>query len=268
MANQKRETPEEKARRERQEYIDLLKMKQGLIEESELIPEIGYEEIPELHGWAKVKNYIYHNKWFILLGAFFAAVVIILLVQILTKEKYDLNVLLIANKKSSDLGVHTDQLERALEKYCPDFDGNGKVNVSVNYINNTMDEVATQYDQANKQKLTAELTLAEAQLIITDDGYSKFTGSLDEITEIFLEQSENAPSDMLYENCGVIMNKTGFAKEARWSKCPDDIMLFVREELNNGSGSIKENAKNRERASIVLQNIIDNNIINPDTVND
>ena len=87
------------------------------------------------------------------------------------------------------MGVHTDQLERAFEKYCPDVDGNGKVNVSVNYINNTMDEVATQYDQANKQKLTAELTLAEAQLIITDDGYSKFTGSLDEITEIFLEQS-------------------------------------------------------------------------------
>lgn len=268
MANQKRETPEEKARRERQEYIDLLKMKQGLIEESELIPETGYVEIPELHGWAKVKNYIYHNKWFILLGAFFLAVAIFLAVQILTREKYDLNVLAIANNKNSNIGIHTDELERALEKYCPDFDGNGKVNVCVNYIDNTMDEVSTQYDQANKQKLSAELTLAEAQLIITDDGYSKFTGSLDEITEVFLNQSENAPSDMLYENSGVIMNKTGFAKEARWSKCPDNIMLFVREELNNGSGSIKENAKNRERASIVLQNIIDNNIINPDTADD
>ncbi|MCI5578382.1 MAG: hypothetical protein MR364_02630 [Oscillospiraceae bacterium] len=45
MENHNNETPEEKAKRERQEYIDLLKMKQGIIDESELIPEVNLDKV-------------------------------------------------------------------------------------------------------------------------------------------------------------------------------------------------------------------------------
>ena len=55
-------------RKELQERRELLKMKQGLIEESDLIPETGYDKIPELHGWEKIKNNIYHNKVFYIIG--------------------------------------------------------------------------------------------------------------------------------------------------------------------------------------------------------
>lgn len=87
---------DERARKSREEYVELLKMKQGLIEESEIIPETGYDKIRELHGFEKVKNYCYHNKWFILLGAFLAAVVIFLTVQALSREKEDLFVVVLA----------------------------------------------------------------------------------------------------------------------------------------------------------------------------
>lgn len=267
MAQNKRETPEDRAERDRQERIELLKMKQGLIEESELIPETGYMEIRELHGWEKFKNNVYHNKWFIILGVFAAAVLTVLIVQTATKEKYDLRVLAIANVKDSEMGLHADGFERALERYCPDFDGNGKVHVEVVYINRTSDEVITQLDQADAQKLTAELQSADAQFIISDDGYTKWTGKDSEPTEIFLDQTDKCGKDMLIDDVGVRLNKTGFAKEARWSNCPDNVIFLVRQELDNGSGNVKKNAETREQAQTVLQNILDGNIVNPDEPN-
>ena len=49
MANKKDEE-----QRKQQEYRELLKLKQGLIDESEMIPETGYEGKVELHGFKKI----------------------------------------------------------------------------------------------------------------------------------------------------------------------------------------------------------------------
>ena len=269
MAGRKRETEAEKAQREREERIELLKMKQGLIEESEIIPENEHVKMPELHGWARFANFFYHNKAFILLGAFFAFVITVLTVQLVTKEKDDLYVLVVAFDENSELGWRTIDLERALERYCPDFDGNGKVNVTVNYIDHTSQNIISQYDQAQAQKLTVEFMSASAQLIITDEQYIEWfdengEGSTPRSKIFFLDQSDICSEDMLFNGYGVRANRTGFAGEARWENCPDNVIFLVRDELNNGSGNVKTNAQNRERAMTVLKNILDNNIVNPD----
>lgn len=269
MANRRRESDAEKAKREREERIELLKMKQGLIEESELIPENEYVKMPELHGWARFANFFYHNKAFILLGTFLAVVITVLAVQIATKEKDDLYVLAIAFDENSELGWRTQDLERTLEKYCPDFDGNGKVNVTVNYIDRTSEKIVSQYEQAQAQKLTAEFMSAISQFIISDEKFIDWVCGDPNENElnpknIFLDQTGICSEDMLFNDCGVRMNRTEFANEARWKNCPDNVIILVRDELNNGSGNVKTNARNRERAQTVLQNILDNNIVNPE----
>ena len=273
MANRRRESEEEKAKREREERIELLKMKQGLIEESELIPENGYVEMPKLHGWAKFANLFYHNKAFILLGAFFVTVITVLVVQIATKERDDLYVLAIAFEEDSEIGWRTRDLESALEKYCPDFDGNGKVNVTVNFIDRTSENIISQYEQAQAQKLTAEFMSASSQFIIADEKFINWIGgNQDENSlkpkRVFLDQTDKCSEDMLFNGYGVRINRTEFANEARWKNCPDDVIILVRDELNNGSGNVKTNARNRERALTVLQNILDNNIVNPEAENE
>lgn len=268
MANRRRETEAEKARREREERIELLKMKQGIIEESELIPENEHIEKPQLHGFKKFTNFFYHNKAFILLGTFFAFVVTVLTVQLVTKEREDLYILAIAFDEESEIGWRTDDLERTLEMYCPDFDGNGKVHVTVNFIDRTSRTIASQYDQAQAQKITLEFMAATGQLFIADEQLIDWMHG-DEDSEpidhrkFFVNQSDKCDEDMLFDGVGVRVNRTEFAKEARWESCPDNVLFFVRAELNNGSGSVKTNARNRERAMIVLQNIIDGNIVNP-----
>ena len=139
----------------------------------------------------------------------------------------------------------------------------------MNYIDHSRENIDSQLVVAENQKLSAELQLADAQMIIADKEFVEWMAKGDKKpTDVFLDQSDNCSSDMLYKNVGVLMGHTALAKEARWSKCPDSVVILVREELNNGSGSIKANAENRERASTVLRNILDGSVINPKTTSE
>lgn len=269
MAKRKRETDDERAARDREERIALLKMKQGLIEDSELIPETGYTAIPELHGRARISNFFYRNKWFVILGVIFAAIILVCVLQIIFKEKSDLHVLVVANNENSELSWRYNDIKKALEMYCLDFDGNGKVNVTVDFIDHTSDDVFNQVAVSENQRLSGELKLANAQMIIADKEFVEWmAGETRKPGDVFLDQSDKCGSDMLYENVGILMGHTDLAKEARWSKCPDSIVILVREELNDGSGKVKSNAVKRERAVTVLQNILDGNVVNPTTTSE
>lgn len=268
MAKRKRETEAERAARDREERVALLKMKQGLIEESELIPETGYAAISELHGWEKISNFFYRNKWFVILGVIFAAIIIVCVFQFIFKENSDLHVLVIANNDDTELTWRYEDIEKALEQYCPDFDGDGKINVTVNFLDHRVEEADNQVVVTNNQRLSTELKLANAQLIIADKEFVEWMAKEKKPTDVFLDQSDNCGSDMLYKDVGIFMGKTSLAKEARWSKCPDSVVILVREELNDGSGSVKKNAEKREYALEVLQNILDGNILNPKTTSE
>ena len=269
MANRKRETEEERAQRDREERIALLKMKQGIIEESELIPENEHVEAPKLRGGAWLSNFFYHNKAFIFMGAFFVFVISVLVYQFVTNEKEDLYIAAIAFEEDSELSWYIKDLETALERYCPDYDGNGNVHVLVNFIDRTMSDSGSQYDNAQAQKLSAEYMSAGAQLFIADEKYIKFLSSAENVDplyykKIFLDLSDMCSEDMLYEGVGIRVNKTALAKEMRWENCPDNVIILIRAELNNGTSNAGKNAKNRENSLTVLRNILDDNIINPE----
>ena len=100
-------------------------------------------------------------------------------------------------------------------------------------------------------------------MIIGDYNFSEWLTQNKDIKSIFVDQSDKCHENMLYKDCGILMNQTELAEKAGWKDCPDYIFIFVRNELNNDSGKIKKNAENRERAEIVLQNILDNNVVNP-----
>lgn len=263
MANKKRETAAEKTARERQERIELLKMKQGLIEESELIPDTGYTEIPAARGGKKVTNFIYRNKPFIIIGTVIVLIIVVGIYQFLTREKVDLYVLAVSKTEGSEITWRARDLERALEMYCPDFDGNGKVNVEVDYVDLDFEEVNNQIQGTEMQKYRSHLKIGRAQLFISEDVFADFVYKNEYTDDFFVRRPNDCPEDMLRNDVGVRMNLTDFAKAASWEDCPDNVVFMVRSELNNGQGSVKANAENRERALIVLQNILDNNIINP-----
>lgn len=247
-----------------QEHKELLKMKQGLIEESEIIPEDGYVEIPKLHGWAWVENFLYHNKWYVIVGLVVALAVGYMTWQMVTQEKEDLYVLAISTTNKS--GIYTKQvdIEKALEMYCPDFDGNGYVHVGINFINLSTENGYNELTDSDRYKFISEIMTGDSQIFLSDEGIiDEINAAAEKEIQFFVDFSEEYPDAALYEGCGLQLNSTRWNTDARWESCPDIVGLYVRDEYENMTGNFEDSKEQRRRALEVFKNIAEGNVVNP-----
>ncbi len=234
---------------------ELLKLKQGLIEESETIRE-EKREVEELHGWKKVSNFFYHYKWHVVLAAFFIAVAGFLIYDIVKKEAGDMRVLVITKDDSiaGSVMYKTKDFELAFEKYCPDFDDSGYVHVDV-YNIDLSENADPEYMRAGVTKAMGEISYGEAQMYILD------TPALESITDGgstdgFLNLEE------LYPDCeqidGVFYHLKGsdFASMSNYVEaCPDDLFIVIRRTTDVTAN--KERAEDAQKRSLqVLDNIV------------
>ena len=274
----------EEQQRQQREKAELLKLKQGIIEESEEFPEEGEPVYEKPTGWKAVENFFYHYKWRVVGIAFALALVTMFTVQFATRKQNDLYVLAISTTNSSGIYAKTKDIETALERYCPDFDGNGYVHVGVNFINLSTENGMSEYYDANNMKFSSELMAGDSQLYLCDTGIiplinriasdgTEEAGTSEAETEeephlliqFFSDMSGEYPDAVLYDGCGLQLNTTDFTKEARWKSCPDKVGLYLREEFSsNMTGNDDDAKEQRRRARIVYENIITNNVVNPD----
>lgn len=252
---------EQKKEMERRE---LLKLRQGIIEESEMIPQDGYVEIPKLKGWAAVSNFFYHYKWFVLAGLFIAFFVGVCVWQMVGREKEDLYVLVVSTTNESGIYLKQNDIEEALERYCPDFDGNGYVHVGVNVLNISTESGMSEFTDAEKYKFDSEVITGDSQMYVADSGILDTIANLanGEI-EFFVDFSEEYPDASLCENVGLQLNTTDFTEYARWDSCPDMVGVYVRAEFENMVGNSEESQEQRRRALEVFKNIAEGNVVNP-----
>ena len=260
MAN-KYQDEQEKLREKR----ELLKLKQGLIEESDVVEdyEISHDyEKPT--GSKSVENFWYHYKWHVI-GITFAVLMIgIMVVQTITKEKNDLYVLAVSTQNSSGIYVKQTDIEKALEQYCPDFDGNGYVHVGINFVNLSTEGGVTEYSDAEAYKFRAELFTGDAQLFLADDGILEtINGIADGEIEFFIDFSEKYPDETFYMGQGLQANTTSFKDAALWQSCSDIVGFYVRDEFDGMTGDPDEIKEQRSRALEVFNNIVTGNIVNP-----
>jgi|GEM_PF-98952 len=162
-----RERQEEKERERRlaQERIELMKLKSGVIDESESSIKEEHDQIRELHGFEKVQNFFYHNKVWIIFAIFIIAVAAFIFIDAARREKADLTVLMIAN---NGLETRQEELEEFFEKYTDDLDGNGYVHVEVIMIPLNSHSDDYQQQNVNSTKFLAQLQGGESILVITD----------------------------------------------------------------------------------------------------
>ena len=263
MAN-KYHDEQEKLREKR----ELLKLKQGIIEESDVVEDYEMShDYKKPEGAKKIENFFYHYKWHVIVITAIVLFVGYMVYDTVTKEKNDLYVLAISTSNSSQIYTKQFDIEQALERYCPDFDGNGYVHVGVNFINLSTEYAAADYSNVESMKFSAELHTGDSQLYLTD------VGMLDKIAELgksedirfFLMLAEDYPDAAFYKEQGLQLNTTGFEEQARWTSCPDEVGLYVRGDFVDMTGNKEDIAEQRRRARIVLENIINGNIVNPET---
>lgn len=238
---------------------ELLKLKQGLIEESETIRE---EEKPvyELHGRKRVANFFYHYKWHVIVGAFFLAVVGFFLYDLLKDDVGDLRILVVAKDHdvAANVGYKTHDLELAFEQYCPDFDNNGYVHVDV-YNIDLSENIQADYMLGNVTKLTGEIGYGEAQMYLLD------TPALESITTDgdlsgFVNLEERYPDCPQAD--GVFYHFKGSeiaALSGYVEACPEDLFLVIRK-VGERTANRDRAEKAQRRALEVMDNIVNTNL--------
>lgn len=224
---------EERARREerqrkayedklRQERIELMKLKQGVISEEEI--ETVPQETRVYTTWDRISNFFYHNKTFIILGMIFGAIAAFLIYDFATKERPDLQSMYIA--ADYDMSYYSGELTALWSKYCPDYNGDGEplarlYYIPTGYADDTM--ASLYFAQSDRTKLVAEFQSGNIVMIIGD---KKAYQSIDALEDVFVDCRKYFPDDPYAEELGYRLAGTDFM-DMLGAESVDDTELYV-----------------------------------------
>ena len=246
---QKREEHEKRLMKERRE---LIRLKQGLIEESEMIPENQPEEEIKLTFWGKIKNFFYHNKWWLGLGCLGLILCSYLVYDFINKPRPDMVVLLIGQYPA--VGENS-YISEYFQSFADDFNGNGKTEVDVYYIDYQKDGGYANYANGADTKLTTEMQIADAVIVVAGDAFKEL---IDE-NDILVDLSEIYPDNSHVKGHYFYLKDTEFAKHIGVAKSdiPDDMYIALRKPRKLMYSDPDEMQKVYDRDFPVFEKIID-----------
>lgn len=238
-AEEERIKKERTAREEREKQIakdrlELLQLKNGVIDEEHSTIKEEKEETIELHGKAKIANIWYHYKIMIIFIIFLVAVVGIIIYDTVTREKADIYVLMIADNGLAD---RQQDIEEFFEKYTEDVDGNGYVHVGVIMIPQYQNDL--QQQGVNNSKLVAQLQLADSIIVITDSNTD------DRIKAIMKHDlNKDFPGNKYIDELGLSLNMKVASKALNYEQMPNDVHISLRNPVDTTGDSLKKMQKN------------------------
>ncbi|MBR6071175.1 MAG: cell envelope integrity protein TolA [Ruminococcus sp.] len=204
-----------------QERLELLKMKTGVIEESETIREEEPEKVKQSLG-QRIGSFFYLNKWWLGIACVLVFIGGILVYDLVTKPRPDMIVLMIG--MNQELGEQS-QLQDYLSELTPDSNNNGKQFASVYYIPYTGVE-KEDFVNSVPQKLTAELQNSDSVIIIGN----KSVDSAITIEDVLVDLSELYPDDPHVDKYKFMLKDTSFAEKVGVDKSviSDDWFIAIR----------------------------------------
>lgn len=230
----------EKERLERERYekklehdrIELMKLKQGVISEEDIPHEA--EPVKEYTAWEKIGNFFYHNKMPLIVGAVIVLLAVFLIRDVVTNKKPDVAIMIMAS--DSELDFRTGDIEKLLEPYCEDFNGDGEVYVRVSYLPAVYsdDNLDAYFNQSAQTKLMAEFQSGDSIIVIADADTCHTVG-IDTVSEngnpvdpILVDMRTIYPDD---ENCtelGYMISGTSFAEDIKYTAMSDSLFIGFR----------------------------------------
>ncbi|MCM1506143.1 MAG: hypothetical protein NC177_03265 [Ruminococcus flavefaciens] len=244
-----RQKQEEYDRKIQEERIELMRLKQGVIEESDTIYEEQPEEI-KLSLWKKITNFFYHNKWWLFLVIFFVALASYLTYTLLMRPNPDMIVLILCDNET--IGTSA-QFEDYIETFIEDYNGNGEIKVSAYYIPYS-DNSYVNYQTGNETKLTTEMQSADAVIVV---GGSNINPVLDP-NNTLVDLSEIYPDNIQVRDYGFFLKNTKFAERIGVdpSEITGDLYIGIRKPRNLLYDDEEDMQKTYDRDFPVLDKII------------
>ncbi|MBR6873520.1 MAG: hypothetical protein IKN17_08465 [Ruminococcus sp.] len=242
-----KEQQKKRDKRLAQERIELMKLKSGVIDESETFKE-EHEAPRELHGKEKIANFWYHNKIWILFAAFIIVVVTFIVVDELTRVRADMNVLMIAN---NGLAYRQDEMEAFFAKYCDDLNGDGQVKVTVMMMPLDPDSKDYQTQQGYQAKFMSQIQLPDDILVVCDSNTEPdFLGMFKS------DLSKDFPGNKYIDQYGLSLNFKFLAEELKYENMPYDVHLSMRTPIETLGDSVETMQEYYDQAFVVFERIV------------
>lgn len=248
IAQKEKEKQEAYEKQLRDEKIELIRLKQGEIEQSEILSESKEEKV-KLPFFKRISNFFYHNKWWLGIGVFFVALGGYLIYDLVTKTDPDVVILYIDN--SAEI-AYSEKFTDYLQNLCGDINDDGKAAASVYYIPYTGVEY-TDYNNGSTTKLIAEMQNADAMLVISgkmaDDAISP------DITLVDLETLY--PDNPHVKKYGFYLKDTSFAEKIGYSgEIDDELFLGIRAVAPVQWADEEEMQESYDKAIVILDMLI------------
>lgn len=227
------------------EKVELVKLKTGVIDESDIIKEEISAPI-KLSKKEWLKNFWWHNKIIIIVVILAAAVVSYITYDTLSRVKPDLKIIMTVN---NGLVNRTEEIENYFERFCTDLNGDGEVKVQVLSAPLTDDTDDYVQIQQYQEVYLANMQTGEVIFILTDDKTD---------TDIYSEnESDNLLSDLSSEfKDNEFVNNKGLALKGDYiedvfkyhTNYPQNIYLGMRKPTKTLKDSKEDMQKNYDEA--------------------
>lgn len=209
---------EEYAKSLNEDKIDLIRLKQGVIEDSDKV--FPHKEPEKKYTVAeRIGNWLYHSKWWLGIACFCVFIIGFLVYDHLTKVDPDLNLLLVSH--NYEIYLNAETLSDMLEKDCPDYNEDKKVLASVVYVpasKATMEGGG--YTASYSTNLLVQMQSDMCMLMICDEGSDAYL----EPDNMFVNLAELYPDYDFIDGYRVRLDQTSFSQ---W--------LGLKENLNPGT---------------------------------
>lgn len=240
---------EEYSKKIQQDKIELIKLKQGVIDHSDTIYEV-HEEAPVLTFPQKISNFFYHNMWWLWIAIFLCVVAGILIYDTVTTPKPDAVVLMFTNNE--ELYDTYQDMADYFEQFVDDNNGDDVSTVSIYYIPLNIDEndrLFTSY----MAKFSGEMQSATSMIVLADASCDERLYPKDILYDLTDDFGE-------YDNVngyGYYLKNTNFAEEIHYDgTIPDDLYIGIRK-VQKVFDSQEKMQKNFDVALEFLNRLID-----------
>lgn len=244
LESERREAEE----KERAEYeknlqdrkIELMKLRQGVIENSDVVKEI-HEEKPKLTVGQKISGAWYRSKWLIIFVVVLIAAFAYITYDMVTAEHPDYTVLVV----SADTGFYyrTVEIEEFFEKFCDDRNGDGEVIVMV--YNISTDYTDPNGATASQAQLMSQLQSGE-NVIVMSDQPTDFA---------LIDFREDYPNSENINEYGLLINCQTVRDALKWEAMPEETYIGIRSPAKLLSTSEDTMTKNVEAALSIFKKI-------------
>lgn len=235
-----------------EEKVELLKLKQGVISESDKL-DLKPDEKKHYTPWQKFKNFIYHNKWWLGISTFFVLIAAFLVYDTLTTTKPDIKFMLLCN--DTELYYRIEDIGKYFDQFTDDYNDDDKNCADILYIPISENEDTNSMGlyESSLTKLSAEFQMGETMLVIADKNSAELI--MPEETLVNLE--ELYPDNPNVKEYGFYLKDTDFAELIGYTdgNIPDDIYIGIRK-VTQTLTSEKEMQEHYDQAIETLDKII------------